>query len=63
MVLHNNEMNLMFQDKATKQLINFDLEKGAIVDEVDWNSNLVQDGHIKICNDRKNSQVDTSALF
>lgn len=43
MVLHNNEMGLMFQDKATKQLLNFDLEKGVIVDEVDWNDNLVKD--------------------
>ena len=33
LLLHNNENNLMFVDKKTSQLINFDLESGKIVDQ------------------------------
>jgi len=49
---------LLFKDKFTKQLYNFDLESGKIVDEIGYKDNLVQ-----VCNDSKNSQVDASAIF
>jgi hypothetical protein len=32
LLLHNNENNLLFKDRMTNQLINFDLESGKIVD-------------------------------
>ena len=41
LLLHNNEQNLLFKDKFTKQLYNFDLEAGKIVDEISYNDNLV----------------------
>jgi len=41
LLLHNNEQNLLFKDKFTKQLYNFDLESGKIVDEISYNDNLV----------------------
>jgi len=32
LLLHNSESNLLFVDKKTNQLINFDLEQGKIID-------------------------------
>jgi hypothetical protein len=63
LVLHNNEMSMMFTDKASKKMYNFDLEKGQIVDEIDWQNSLISSDIVKISNERKNSAVDTSAIF
>jgi hypothetical protein len=32
LMLHNNEGSMLFKDKASNSLFNFDLEKGTIVD-------------------------------
>lgn len=36
LVLHNNETKLMFTDKGSQKLINFDLETGQIIDEIPY---------------------------
>lgn len=46
LLLHNSERNLMFKDRQTKQVFNFDLEKGAIVDEIQHSNELVTDNQI-----------------
>lgn len=53
----------MFSDKDSRKLYNFDLEKGKIVDEIEWKDDLVSNDIVRISNDRKNSAVDTSAIF
>lgn len=63
LLLHKNETGLMFRDKATKQIINFDLEKGQIVDEIQYQEDLITDNQLTVCNDKKNSQTDTSQIF
>lgn len=44
LLLHNSENNMMFVDKATKKLVNFDLEKGTIVDEIQYQNDLINEG-------------------
>lgn len=63
LILHNNEASMMFSDKDSRKLYNFDLEKGKIVDEIEWKDDLVSNDIVRISNDRKNSAVDTSAIF
>lgn len=63
LILHNNEMGMMFADQVSKKLYNFDLEKGKVVDEIDWQPNLVSNDIVKVCNERKNCATDTSAIF
>lgn len=36
LLLHNSESNLLFVDKKTNQLINFDLEQGKIIDQIPY---------------------------
>ena len=55
LLLHKNETGLIFKDKHTQQLINFDLETGKIVDEIGYQTDLVTDNKITVTNDRKNS--------
>lgn len=63
LLLHRSELGLMFKDKNTQQLINFDLETGKIIDEIKFQEGLVTDGQITISNDKKNSQTDDSQIF
>jgi hypothetical protein len=60
LLLHNSENNLMFKDRNTNRLINFDLETGKIVDEIKCPSELVTENQLKVTNVMKNSQVDSS---
>ncbi len=43
LLLHNSECNLLFTDKQTKHLYNFDLEKGEIVDSIPYKQDLIDD--------------------
>lgn len=63
LLLHNQESNLMFLDKKSQLMINFDLEKGKIVDEIKYPAELVQDGQLKMTNEMKNSQTQASQIF
>lgn len=55
LLLHKSEVGLMFKDRNTQQLINFDLESGKIIDEIKFDKNLVTDGQITLSNEKKNS--------
>ena len=59
MMLHNNENNLLFVDGAQRnKVMNFDLERGAIVDEYRMEKDVPN--VLQLTNEFKNSQATAS---
>jgi len=57
MLMHNNESGMMFVDKNnTNRVINYDLEKGVVVDEILTNSGLEGLSVSQLANEHKNGQ-------
>lgn len=59
LMLHNNEASMLLVDQKNKsRVLNFDLEKGAIVDEFQ-----VKDPVVQMTHEFKNAQTDAGSLF
>ena len=64
MLLYNNESSLLFIDKNdANHLINFDLEKGVVSDEIRTTTKLGSEGISMMVNEFKNAQHTPSQLL
>lgn len=63
LMLHNNESSLLFVDKNNRNcVVNFDLEKGKVVEKYDT-SEKCNTGIKQLVNEHKNAQNTAAQLF